>query len=375
MSRSVPKVIVLGGGPAGAVAAMVLARGGVEVAVFEASAGPEPKIGENLPPALRPLLERLGLSSLLEAAGHVRCHGHRSVWGGDEPVEEDFLFGTFGSGWHLDRARFEGMLAEAAVEAGARWGWDHHAVDARWSAGRWTLEVEAPSALIEVQADFVIDATGRPARFARGAGARRRQLDKLVGVAVTLESPAGASALALDGFTLVEARPDGWWYTAPLAGERAVAMFMTDGDRLSASGLRSAEGWSAALRETTQTRGRLDGAFDLVSVEPRVMPAGSAWLEHATGPGWLAVGDAAMAFDPLSSHGMGSGMTTGYYGACAVAEHLAGNPDALETYEVLVHGMFDDYLERLHQHYRLEQRWPSAPFWSRRHHPMARATA
>jgi len=86
----------------------------------------------------------------------------------------------------------------------------------------------------------------------------------------------------------------------------------------------------------------------------------------------LAYDGAAIAFDPLSSHGMGSAMSTGYYGTCAVAEHLRGDRErALPTYEALVAGMFDDYLERLHAHYQLEQRWPREPFWSRRHRPHA----
>lgn len=360
-------VVVLGGGPAGAVAALTLARGGVDTLVLEASEGPFAKIGENLPPTVRPLVERLGLAAVLGGAEHRHCFGHRSVWGSDETVEEDFLFGTFGAGWHLDRARFEAGRSDAATEAGARWRWDHHAVDARWVDGRWILEVEAPEALVEIEARFVIDATGRQARFARGAGAQQQQLDKLVGVAVIL-GPGQAKGTPLDGFTLVEARPRGWWYSAPLSGDRVVVVYMTDGDQLRASEARTPGGWSALMDATVHTRRRIAAHLEAgARPDPRVMPAGSTYLQRPWGEGWIAIGDAAVAFDPLSSHGMGSAMTTGYYGACAVADHVRGRHDALTTYEGLVARMYEDYLGLLHEHYRREQRWAQEPFWSRRH--------
>lgn len=360
-------VVVLGGGPAGAVAATVLARGGLDVVVLEANPGPVAKIGENLPPAVRPVLERLGLFEAFVRDGHRPCHGHRSWWGADQPVEEDFLFGFFGDGWHVDRVRLERMLGTAATEAGARWGWDHHAVDARWSEGCWVLEVEGPEALVTVEAAFVVDATGRPARFARGAGARVQRYDKQVGVAVTLEPPCVGTD-ELDGLTLVEALPRGWWYTAPLREGRAVAAYITDGDLLDAAAARTPDGWLDLLEPAVHTRRRLAGHLrDGPTLVPRILPAGSARLLSPAGPGWLAVGDAAVAFDPLSSHGMGSAMTTGYYGACAVADHLHGTPGALDTYEGLVTQIFDDYLVRLRAHYGLERRWPAEPFWSRRH--------
>lgn len=364
---SSPSVAVLGGGPAGAVAALTLARGGVDTLVLEVNPGPTSKIGETLPPSVLPLLERLELLSALDAAEHRECTDHRSVWGSDEPMDEDFLFGTFGAGMHVDRERFEGRLAQAAIEAGADWRWGHHAVDAQWIGGRWRLVVEAPEALISVEADFVIDATGRHARFARGAGAQPQQLDKLVGVAVILE-PSRVATPVMPGCILVEAQPEGWWYSAPLSGGRLAAVFMTDGDQLRPTEVRKRGGWHTLLASTVDTRERLVAHLDGgPEPNPRIMPVGSTCLRVPSGHGWLAVGDAAAAFDPLSSYGMSAAMTTGHHGACAVSDHLRGKSEALMAYDDRVVQMFEEYLDRLHEQYTLEQRWPYELFWSRRH--------
>ena len=57
-------VHVVGGGPAGVMAAFAAMRGGVPVQIFEKSAFPRHKVcGEFLSPAILPLLRRAGCSS------------------------------------------------------------------------------------------------------------------------------------------------------------------------------------------------------------------------------------------------------------------------------------------------------------------------
>lgn len=227
-NMSTPHTLIAGGGPAGAVAALVLARRGVSVTVLESRAVPERKVGECLPPSLSPLLQHLGLIDLLEQDGHLRSLGNRFVWGSPEPGERPFLTGTKGDGWHVDRQVFESRLAERAQAAGAEWRWGSRLTRCDRNGKRFRLEIENGSGIEVLEADFVADATGRRAQAARRLGARRIRYDRLVGTAALLRSPAPDT----DRYTLVEAVPEGWWYSALLADGRLAVAFMTDGDLL-----------------------------------------------------------------------------------------------------------------------------------------------
>ena len=65
---------------------------------------------------------------------------------------------------------------------------------------------------------------------------------------------------------------------------------------------------------------------------PRGADAGSARLDRFVGDGWVAAGDAALSFDPLSSQGMLTALYTGMKAGQALSAHLAGDGGALEAY-------------------------------------------
>src|SRR5262249_56659552 len=113
-------VVVAGGGPAGAVAALDLSRRGFRVALIEQSAYETPRVGETLPPELRRPLTELGVwDRFLSSCERLESYGIRSSWETPAARHRDFLFNPYGCGWHVDRARFDAMLAGAAAEAGA----------------------------------------------------------------------------------------------------------------------------------------------------------------------------------------------------------------------------------------------------------------
>ncbi|GAA2087339.1 tryptophan 7-halogenase [Kitasatospora saccharophila] len=362
------EVVVAGGGPAGVAAASVLARAGRAVLLVEAGRGPG-SVGEALPAAARVLLRDLGAERVL-ADGHLPCLANRSAWGSALLGSADSILDPHGHGWHLDRPRFDRRLRECALAQGVRFA-DRTTVRplARTPDGGWTVELRG-SGRRTVDCRWLVDATGRRAALARSCGARILTRDRLVAVHLTLgpAEPPGA-----DTTTTVESAPDGWWYTAPLPAGRRLLAWYTDADTLAGqtgrSGSRSA-GPEAFRRALAATRyvGPLAAAHPWPAAGvPRRAPAHGAELDAVHGEGWVAAGDAAVAFDPLSSQGILTALFTGLRAGQAVHARLGGDRGAPGEYARTVAAVREAHLRNHRAHYAAERRWSDRPFWQRRH--------
>jgi hypothetical protein len=94
--------------------------------------------------------------------------------------------------------------------------------------------------------------------------------------------------------------------------------------------------------------------------------ANSSSLEPPANEGWLAVGDAAISFDPISSQGLLNALFTGLAAAEAADRYLQGDVLALSEYVKVIGGIRAAYRQHLQLCYASETRWPQAPFWQRR---------
>jgi flavin-dependent dehydrogenase len=320
-----------------------------------------PRLGETLAPAARPVLSRLGLLETT-AATSTPSFGNESAWGGPELDALPFVFNPHGAGWHLDRPRFDSLLADAAVAAGAlRAAGTPVTGCLPGPNGTWRIATGTGCRAREMTARSVIDATGRRASVACSVGARRLVQDRMVGIGVQCRGNPEAG-----GPTMVEATPEGWWYSAPLPPDRLMVMLMTDADLCRAGGYTRSTAWNEALAGTVHTRKRVSGLEHLWT-RPRLASAASHRLVHGTGTGrWLAAGDAAMAVDPLAGDGILRALVTGEAAALAMVQWLAGRPEAAHAYERGLDARFARYSTERRLYYALETRWPSAPFWRRR---------
>jgi flavin-dependent dehydrogenase len=355
-------VLILGAGPAGAVAALNLAPTR-RVILIEHRRAPIARIGEGLPPAARRLLTDMGLFDDFVGEGHLPCYGNRVVWGSTNATETDFLRDPDGHGWHLDRARFDAWLRRAAVMRGTMLLTPAQLVAMRRSGDGWQARVATIRGEVDLAVRFAIDAGGRAAPLARLLGARRLRSDRLV--CGWLHGPAREIGRGA-GLTIVEAVEDGWWYTTPIPGGRRVLAFLTDADLPAARIAHQRR----CLNETAARAREIKAVLAESQFAPAAggfIAAHSSVLVPCAGDRWLAVGDASMSFDPLAAQGLLHALFTGLAAAETVDGYLSGRSDAITRYQDLIHGIQFTYRRHLGLYYASEARWPASPFWQRRH--------
>src|SRR5919197_1196437 len=115
--RDAPDVVVIGGGPAGSVAATLLADAGHRVLVLERERFPRYHIGESLLSATLPILDAIGATPAIERHGFLRKPGGTFLWGARrEPWSFWFREDPGGRpyAFQVVRAEFDQLLLENA---------------------------------------------------------------------------------------------------------------------------------------------------------------------------------------------------------------------------------------------------------------------
>ncbi|OSX57524.1 hypothetical protein POSPLADRAFT_1036953 [Postia placenta MAD-698-R-SB12] len=385
-------VIIVGGGPAGCAAALSLRKSNPDVTTLLLDdADPAAfKIGESLPADAKNMLVYLSPTLYTDftkdiAEGvHMPCSGNASAWETPDLRETYAVSNPFGMGLHLDRARFDQCLRDAV--AGTTAGSQCTVVHGVFNKVEKTEAPEYQGWIVYVRrygsgetdtyrAKWLVDASGRKASVARKLGAKTIKTDALLAFHM-LFSATASTQHDHDGRTVIEAATAGWWYTAQLPRGRRVVVYHTNDDDASAKLARKQAGFLALLDETKYiSRVIAEHGYEAVAEghgkEPRpgCTAAGSSHLvppmEDRLTHGWLAVGDAAMAFDPLSSQGMITAMKMGCVVGDALARRLRGEPDV----EDLVSQLLRTYI-RVRSRYEDEKGYFydqvsrfTGPFW------------
>jgi flavin-dependent dehydrogenase len=308
------EVTVIGGGPAGASIARLLATRGHGVTVVSRAIDDRRGIAESLPPSTRKVLAAVGVLDAVERSSACRNVGNAVWWGGDEGRVEDFRAPEGGSGLQIWRPDFDRLLATEAVATGVVWKIGNVS-DVRGADDRVETTVVGRDGRTErITSTFVVDASGRSGVLGRRS--RRPIPGRRTHAWIGCWSHPSSNLLAGDTRTLVETTDEGWVWSVPVSANERCVTVMVDPDRSRFSTAGSLERrYLGELVRTTHIGPLLDGA----SLR-RVWGCDASLYETADlgGPRHLVVGDAASFIDPLSSFGVKKALTSAWMGAAVV---------------------------------------------------------
>ena len=405
-------VAVVGGGPAGASAARLLAAWGHSVLLLTKPEAGGPTLAESLPPSCGKVFEAIGVREAIDAAGFLTTSGNTVCWEGVRPRAA--TFGGGGRGLQVLRRDFDRVLLAEARRAGAavRTGVtvrsvatpDEPPLEAHdgWATAATAAPapgVEAASgapgvaaldgrdeggSAVTARARFVLDCSGRAGVVARRHRTRVQTGETtlaLVGVWRRRDPwrlpdcAAGDGGDAVpddDAQTLVEAYADGWAWSVPVSPHRRYVTVMVDprttlADR--ADSLRAR--YLTELRKTTHLA-RLAGGAALEAA-PWACDASQYGARRFGGPGFLLVGDAATFIDPLSSFGVKKAMASAWL-AAVVAHTCLRHPEraalAQDFHAERERQIWESYRRQTAAFFAQVSRRELHPFWSDRSDPV-----
>ena len=315
-------VLIVGAGPAGSAAAIVLARAGVAVHVVDRATFPRDKLcGDTINPGTMTILARLGLADAIRSQA-LAISGMRVTGPGGIAVASDYPGGLRGAA--LTRRALDLLLVEAAARAGACID-TGVAVRAPLLGERGRLAgVRAAAGATErdIGARIVIAADGRHSTLGFALGLSRF-------VAAPRRWAFGAYVSGVEGMTAhgeMHLRPDGYIGLAPLAGGVTNVCVVRALDELRARRITAAD----VVREAVAADAQLADRFGRARQLSEVAVLGPLGVEgRAAGrSGLLLAGDAAGFIDPMTGDGLRFALRGGELAAEAALRELESRGSA-----------------------------------------------
>ncbi|HEY1857089.1 NAD(P)/FAD-dependent oxidoreductase [Acidocella sp.] len=318
-------VLVVGGGPAGATIAALLAENGRRVILLEKDRHPRFHIGESLLPHNLPLFDRLGVRAQIEASS-MRKHGIEFV----SPYHGKTVRYDFANAWdkrfpysfQVRRSTFDHILLQNAAAKGATVieGCRATSVDFPEGGSPVITSRDEEGRTRQWRAAFVVDASGRDTLLAAQLGVKER-------------NPRNTSAAIFGHFTgarRLEGKAEGnisivwfdngWFWFIPLSdGTTSVgavcppAFFKDRGTDLKSF-------FMSIVASCPEIADRLKDA--VLAGDITATGNYSYGAKTTSGRHFIMVGDACAFIDPVFSTGVYVAMITAFWGAEAVETFL-----------------------------------------------------
>ena len=346
-------VVVIGGGPAGSMAAILLGQKGYDVVLFDKCRHPRYNVGESLIPHFWKYCELAKVADRIESEGFIKKAGGTVVWDG---VIRQMAFKDFGytrPALHVERDRFDHILLEHAKNQGAKAFEDVSVLqtdlhdDKKVNVIYRTSGEKAPG---EISCRFVVDASGQGAVMAKQLGARI--VDEGFRFMSIWGYFEGSKYVASDGraypFENLRTIPPttfvssigewGWLWHIPLRESTSVGLILpleafktgkvTD-EALETYFVRKCFE-TPILNRLLETARYCEGSLHMIR-DYSYLPT------QLAGPGFFLIGDAAAFIDPIFSIGVVLAMYSATIAAWAIDRSFKSPRTAVENQALFSH--------------------------------------
>jgi flavin-dependent dehydrogenase len=300
MHSAASDVVIVGSGPSGSAAAIWCAKLGLNVTLIERSTYPKDKPGESLHPGVEPLFDLIGVSEHIKSANFVRHYGISVQWSERDPILALFGYDKNGPwlGYQAPRAKLDKILIEHAKRTGVKIGQPCSASDIILDKDRI---VGVKTSQGDQLARFIIDASGSTHWLARKM---KINIERFSPPLLVQYGYAKGLCIQRNTIPSITATSYGWLWTARV-GEHFYQ-------------------WTRLVfdKESLIQTNWLPDEFSCLDIVHTAQASDVTWrrIENVAGKGYFVVGEAAMVFDPVSSHGVLWSLISGIKAAELIAK-------------------------------------------------------
>ncbi len=327
-------ILIIGGGPAGATAATLLAQKGFQVQVVEKAKFPRAHVGESLIPFCYGLLNELGVLEQVQAMAFPKPGVRFTNESGERYSTYCFanvIEGPEKISFHVDRANFDKILLDNAKEKGAQVLEEAMAKDIRFEKNRVSLDVELSNKDLQTfNAQFIIDASGQNTFLAKKMRTRKKyeHMDRTAFYTHWhIEDPMEELKEGIQQLISFENKDKGWIWVVPIKKQR-----LSVGVVLNNASIRAwkkenptTEDWMQGVYlDTLHKSKQCMEILEHASIEHKLATTGnySYYSEVKYGERFCMIGDAGTFIDPIFSTGVFLGMKSAFIVADALEKQL-----------------------------------------------------
>ncbi|MCW5551094.1 MAG: tryptophan 7-halogenase [Verrucomicrobiae bacterium] len=326
--------IVIGGGPAGASAAAILAEHGHRVLALEREKFPRYHIGESMIPFTYGPMERLGLIPMMKQSAFQKKYSVQFVAPNGKASQPFYFFNrydreTVAQTWQILRSEFDEILLQHARTKGAEVMEEITVKELLWEkgySGQRVVGVRAQTkagALVEFRAPITLDCTGKES-FTAVRNNWRTKDPYLNKVAVWTYYRGSKREPGLDeGQTTVAMIPHkGWFWHIPQHNDMVSVGVVAEGKYLTRGGVKDPKAiFHREVEENLWIKDHLSVGEQVG--EYFITSEYSFHSRHCGCEGLVLVGDAFAFLDPVFSSGLMLALKSGVLAGDAVHEAIA----------------------------------------------------